>query len=325
MPDSKKQPACFLASLILVVISPSSSAVSLVDWTASIKSLCMSPDQPGKFWQIDSQASAGGDVQVKLIGKAEAGAGVTFSKGEWDGIKKVLQEEQASENKNYRDCIQAIVPLLKDKLSENTKGLEPNKPVATLDLSVPLGTQRENVTQQGTWDSINGNIYFQSQQNLMGVNFDVSTLFVGDQAEKAFLKLRKEYVFNSSTTNNDPNGSSKETGSQVTVSSYCYGDRYKSFISKIIGRLGEPIASSESEKVEKSGELEWSGGLCSYSKAGCEKHWTQEYKTERFSDNGLALEYKATRNDISRFQALGNRSQNLSREICDWILIVSRG
>ena len=80
----------------------------------SIKSICLSPDQRGKYWKV--AASGDAKMKIKLLGpKAEGSAEITVE--EWDGIQKVLRIQLASEHKNYRDCAKFITPILLKNLT----------------------------------------------------------------------------------------------------------------------------------------------------------------------------------------------------------------
>lgn len=111
----------FLSGLfILHIIFPIAYADAFQDLTVNIRSVCMAPDQKGKYWNIVSEGDA--KIKIGLLG-TNASIGGDISAGEWDGIQKVLKEQQAADNEDYRDCVRAITPIfLKNfTLSEEEK------------------------------------------------------------------------------------------------------------------------------------------------------------------------------------------------------------
>lgn len=100
----------FIKTILLLLIFTASHAIanSLLDIESSVRSVCMSPDQSGKYWEVKGSADA--RVGIKILGPT-AGISGEFSKGEWEGIQRVLREEQASDNDSYRKCVMKITPI----------------------------------------------------------------------------------------------------------------------------------------------------------------------------------------------------------------------
>lgn len=86
----------------------------------SVRNVCHAPGEQGKYWEVE--ATGKGDVNLKLLKKLP-GAGVEgkvrFSKGEWEGVQRVLKEQQASDNADYRQCARALTPLFMKHISHD--------------------------------------------------------------------------------------------------------------------------------------------------------------------------------------------------------------
>lgn len=94
----------------------------------SIRQVCEAPSEPGKFWKVSTSGEAGGKVRVKLIGVVNAKGTVDFSKGEWEGVQRVLQEQQAQENARYRDCAEKLTPMFLEKVAVPQPEQQPPPP-----------------------------------------------------------------------------------------------------------------------------------------------------------------------------------------------------
>lgn len=96
---------------------PSAFADSMQDITKNIRSVCAAPDQKGKYWNVD--ASGDTKIKIKFLG-TKAGLSSEISSGEWEGIQRVLKEQQADEHKNYRDCVKSLTPIFLKNFTEKT-------------------------------------------------------------------------------------------------------------------------------------------------------------------------------------------------------------
>ncbi|GEM_PF-4063437 len=115
----------YLSGIMLVVFIASQANaanpkdIKLIESiTKNVKELCQAPSSRGKF--MDFQIKGGGEVQVKLLkllGSPRASAKATFDKGEWEGVQKVLQSQQAYDNANYRQCAEKLTPLFLKKFA----------------------------------------------------------------------------------------------------------------------------------------------------------------------------------------------------------------
>lgn len=89
----------------------------------NIKSVCLSPSDSGKLWEVKVEGE--GRAKVKFI--ADLKGDVEFTKGEWEGVQRVLKEKQADENARYRDCVERLTPMFLDKFV-----LSPTDPCVSL-------------------------------------------------------------------------------------------------------------------------------------------------------------------------------------------------
>ena len=84
----------------------------------SVTSVCRAPGEQGKYWDVE--ATGKGDVDLRLLKKLP-GVGVEgkvrFSKGEWEGVQRVLRDHQARDNADYRQCVRALTPLFINHIS----------------------------------------------------------------------------------------------------------------------------------------------------------------------------------------------------------------
>jgi hypothetical protein len=81
-----------------------------------LRTLCASPDRKGEY--IKEEVKGEGNVSVRLfkvLGLAGIKGEASFSKEEWDGVRKVLQKDQVDENRRYRDCVEKLTPLFLEK------------------------------------------------------------------------------------------------------------------------------------------------------------------------------------------------------------------
>jgi len=106
----------FISMLLSSLILASAFADSMQDITKSIRSVCVAPDQKGKYWSVKALGDA--KIKIKILGvKTKVGGEVSLK--EWDGIKEILKKQQAGENKNYRDCVKFITPIFLKNFKEN--------------------------------------------------------------------------------------------------------------------------------------------------------------------------------------------------------------
>jgi hypothetical protein len=108
-----KKVICIILNL---VIGSSVFASDIDTITQNVKSVCESPSQAGKYWNVTTtgKVDAKGSIRLASIGvNGEA----TFTKGEWEGVQQVLKEQQSADNANYRDCAVKLTPLFLEKFA----------------------------------------------------------------------------------------------------------------------------------------------------------------------------------------------------------------
>lgn len=88
---------------------------------AVVRDLCQSPNGSGKVTEL--KVGASGDAKVKFkLADGKLGGEVAFSRTEWEGVRKVLTEQQAAENANYRECVKTLTPTFMEKLAPKQTG-----------------------------------------------------------------------------------------------------------------------------------------------------------------------------------------------------------
>jgi len=116
-----KNVICFIFSL---VISNNVFAGDSDRIVQNIKSVCLSPSESGKYWDVSVTGKVNGEATVRLINIGVNGE-ANFSKGEWDSVQHVLKEQRAGDNANYRDCVTKITPLFLKKFTRTVQKTTP--------------------------------------------------------------------------------------------------------------------------------------------------------------------------------------------------------
>ena len=107
-----------IAAILCILLSSSLYADSLdIQITKNVKELCESPNDPGSHYQVTVGGEANADIRIRLLGLIGLNGDAEFTKEEWEGVRSVLKEDQAGENKNYRACVVELTPLFLEKLS----------------------------------------------------------------------------------------------------------------------------------------------------------------------------------------------------------------
>ncbi|MFZ2726575.1 MAG: hypothetical protein WAX77_10015 [Methylococcaceae bacterium] len=108
--------ALLINSLLLAF---NTNAFALDKITENIQAVCLSPAQQGKYWDVTIKGGINADGSVRLIALGINGE-ATFTKGEWDGLQRVLKEHQAGDNDSYRKCVIEVMPFFKNKFASKT-------------------------------------------------------------------------------------------------------------------------------------------------------------------------------------------------------------
>ena len=77
----------------------------------NVRKVCEAPSERGKYWKVEGAGQGKAKINIKLLGEVGGTGTVTLTQGEWEGVQQVLQEKQANENADYRDCAKTITPL----------------------------------------------------------------------------------------------------------------------------------------------------------------------------------------------------------------------
>lgn len=85
-----------------------------------VQEICQAPNRRGEYVRIEGDGAAGFSIGIrKFVGVAGINANAKFTKEEWDGVRKVL--DQNTENANYRDCVTKLTPMFLEKFTKPAK------------------------------------------------------------------------------------------------------------------------------------------------------------------------------------------------------------
>jgi hypothetical protein len=73
---------------------------------------------------------------LKLAGKANVGGRLNFSRKEWEGVQRVLQTQQQSDNENYRQCAEQLTPEFLKKLDAEDREKTPTSVISNFPITV---------------------------------------------------------------------------------------------------------------------------------------------------------------------------------------------
>ncbi|MCW5212282.1 hypothetical protein VU04_05170 [Desulfobulbus sp. TB] len=79
--------------------------------TENVMKVCDKPDHAGTYWDVNMKGDGVASVRLKLLGLGKVTGEGTFSQGEWDGVKRTLED-----SKDYRDCVEKLVPIFLNKI-----------------------------------------------------------------------------------------------------------------------------------------------------------------------------------------------------------------
>lgn len=84
----------------------------------AIDKLCKAPTkEKSSYYSVEAKGKL--NVRVKLVGLADGEA--DFKKEEWEGYQRVLQKDQADDNKQYRECSKTLTIPFLEKFSVTEK------------------------------------------------------------------------------------------------------------------------------------------------------------------------------------------------------------
>jgi len=93
------------AAVVLTVSIQATEPTLSQEVVTGVTKLCKAPASSGDYLEY----SAGGKLNVKFL---SSGLKATITKKEWNGIQNVLKKQQLAENKNYRDCVTKLTPVI---------------------------------------------------------------------------------------------------------------------------------------------------------------------------------------------------------------------
>lgn len=112
---------CALSLLSSSLAIPQDSVVE------QVRSICEAPSaERSSYFEVERRGGANGSVRVKFVGVLGAEGGVTLTEKEWEGVQRVLQGDQASDNQSYRRCARELTPILlrsKEDTGKNSENL----------------------------------------------------------------------------------------------------------------------------------------------------------------------------------------------------------
>jgi hypothetical protein len=80
--------------------------------TENITKVCDKPDHAGTYWDIKVKGSGEAGIRLKLLGLGKVTGESTFSKGEWEGVQRTIED-----SKDYRDCVEKLTPVFLEKFT----------------------------------------------------------------------------------------------------------------------------------------------------------------------------------------------------------------
>jgi hypothetical protein len=109
-----KKVAGFVLGLLL---SSGVMADNMAAIVKSVQTVCLSPAQQGKYWDVSVKGGIKADGSVRLVAAGINGE-ATFTKGEWEGMQRVLKKDQLDDNKRYTHCAEYITNLFLEKFAK---------------------------------------------------------------------------------------------------------------------------------------------------------------------------------------------------------------
>ena len=145
--------ACLAVSTLLV---GSQRAIS-DDWihavSHEVQELCAAPPaERSAHLRVEGEAGVSADVRVELMGLVGGKGSASLTQEEWEGVQRVLPEDQSKDNARYRQCVERLTPLFLQKLGPPPP--PPTGPVSRGDairmtLHTPTGDRMQAFRVQG--------------------------------------------------------------------------------------------------------------------------------------------------------------------------------
>ncbi|MGH7392565.1 MAG: hypothetical protein ACREM3_24370 [Candidatus Rokuibacteriota bacterium] len=112
--------AMILACTVTSAHASGDAAKSFQIVVDSVRASCLEPGKSGNHWQVKGSGKGEAKVPIKVF-VVGLGADVEFTREEWDGVQRVLKEDQAKDNARYRDCVEKLTPLFLQKIPDPAK------------------------------------------------------------------------------------------------------------------------------------------------------------------------------------------------------------
>jgi hypothetical protein len=82
-----------------------------------VKSICLAPSEKGAYWDVKLTGDGVARVKLKKLTELGISGDAEFTKGEWEGVQRVLEEERLKEHVDYRECVEKLTPLFIKKFN----------------------------------------------------------------------------------------------------------------------------------------------------------------------------------------------------------------
>lgn len=147
----------FLFLSTVVVYAQTIDAKGMKAIQEVVQEICQAPNKRGEYLRVEGEGKGSVSIGIlRPLGAAGISADANFSKEEWDGVRKVL--DQNAENANYRDCVTRLTPLFLDKFGKDAKKSESHTANSIADGSVKILGRSVKYTRwlDGTQSCFNG-------------------------------------------------------------------------------------------------------------------------------------------------------------------------
>lgn len=201
---------------------------------------------------------------------------------------------------------------------EQTKTRDTSKKI----FDVPSGMLKGDIDVDGDWKTSSLGDVFVYKQEFMGIPFVGEALFKKGVAKNAALTLEKffsEYIWW-----NDERGTTRDVNGEEGVPNvYCFGDRYKTFVGRLIKEYGSSVGNPTVDNEDISSSLDYLSGWCGKNtSAMCSKKGTVNKITREFKDDAgnnvlIFTAYSESRyRDYSLFKNGGTNNYSY----CKWTI-----
>jgi len=100
----------FIFLFLCAVVTPVQAA-DLDKIQSFIKVICKYPEAEGKSIKVSGSIKGDAGSKLKII-KLKGSGELSIEQEKWEGIQRVSRKNQLEDNKTYRECGQAVLPML---------------------------------------------------------------------------------------------------------------------------------------------------------------------------------------------------------------------